>query len=220
MSDNENKGGNENDANDDDNKSDNSDDNEDEYSSFVENNNAISLNDINKIDDNKSDNNDDNNEENNESEYSSFVENKYAIKLNDIEENTKSKKKKKIGKGSEILHILPCKISNENNSIFASVDEFFEKKITENTDNNNFQYNNHFRGRLLNGRKYSINNENNNINFNYYELEQDSQKNEYKINQKLSIKTFFLWKYDEIFEKDSNTFMNINKILNDLNCLS
>ena len=72
----------------------------------------------------------------------------------------------------------------------------------------------------MNGRKYSINNENNNINFNYYELEQDSQKNEYKINQKLSIKTFFLWKYDEIFEKDSNTFMNINKILNDLNCLS
>ena len=87
---------------------------------------------------------------------------------------------------------------------------------------NNYQYNAHFRGRLLNGRKCSLHdNENNNINIHYYELEQNSQnKTEYKITQKRPINTYFLWKYDEIFENDSNTFMNIQKIINDLNCLS
>ena len=76
----------------------------------------------------------------------------------------------------------------------------------------------------MNGRKYTLNNnnnENNNINIHYYELEQNSKnQTEYKINLERSINTYFLWKYDEIFENDSNTFMNIHKILNDLNCLS
>jgi hypothetical protein len=136
-----------------------------------------------EVENNKNDNNNNNkdnniNEDNNnsfEENNSSYVghDNKYT--LNDIieEVETKSKKKKKIGKGSEFLHILPCKISNESNIIFAPVDEFFEKKIIENTDknNDNYQYNAHFRGRLLNGRKYTLNNnnnENNNINIHYY----------------------------------------------------
>jgi hypothetical protein len=189
-----------------------------------------------EVENNKNDNNNNNkdnniNEDNNnsfEENNSSYVGNDNKYTLNDIieEVETKSKKKKKIGKGSEFLHILPCKISNESNIIFAPVDEFFEKKIIENTDKNsdNYQYNAHFRGRLLNGRKYTLNNnnnENNNINIHYYELEQNSKnQSEYKINLERSINTYFLWKYDEIFENDSNTFMNIHKILNDLNCLS
>ena len=193
------------------------------------NENSIDAEDKKNDNSNKEDNN--NNEDNNnsfEDNYSSYVENNNN-KLNEInkieEVETKSKKKKKIGEGSGFLHILPCKIFNENNSILASVDEYFEKKIIEITDNNNdnnYQYNAHFRGRLLNGRKCSLNdNENNNINIHYYELEQNSQnKTEYKITQKRPINTYFLWKYDEIFENDSNTFMNIQKIINDLNCLS
>ena len=184
----------------------------------------------NKNDNNNNKNNNINEDNNNsfEENNSSYVGNDNKYTLNDIieEVETKSKKKKKIGKGSDFLHILPCKISNESNIIFAPVDEFFEKKIIENTDknNDNYQYNAHFRGRLLNGRKYTLNNnnnENNNINFHYYELEQNSKnQTEYKINLERSINTYFLWKYDEIFENDSNTFMNIHKILNDLNCLS
>ena len=193
------------------------------------NENSIDAEDKKNDNSNKEDNN--NNEDNNnsfEDNYSSYVENNNN-KLNEInkieEVETKSKKKKKIGEGSGFLHILPCKIFNENNSILAPVDEYFEKKIIEITDNNNdnnYQYNAHFRGRLLNGRKCSLNdNENNNINIHYYELEQNSQnKTEYKITQKRPINTYFLWKYDEIFENDSNTFMNIQKIINDLNCLS
>ena len=191
--------------------------------------NSIDTEDKKNDNSNKEDNN--NNEDNNnsfEDNYSSYVENNNN-KLNEINKiedvETKSKKKKKIGEGSGFLHILPCKIFNENNSILAPVDEYFEKKIIEITDNNNdnnYQYNAHFRGRLLNGRKCSLNdNENNNINIHYYELEQNSQnKTEYKITQKRPINTYFLWKYDEIFENDSNTFMNIQKIINDLNCLS
>jgi hypothetical protein len=193
------------------------------------NENSIDAEDKKNDNSNKEDNN--NNEDNNnsfEDNYSSYVENNNN-KLNEINKiedvETKSKKKKKIGEGSGFLHILPCKIFNENNSILAPVDEYFEKKIIEITDNNNdnnYQYNAHFRGRLLNGRKCSLNdNENNNINIHYYELEQNSQnKTEYKITQKRPINTYFLWKYDEIFENDSNTFMNIQKIINDLNCLS
>ena len=191
------------------------------------NENSIDAEDKKNDNSNKEDNN--NNEDNNnsfEDNYSSYVENNNN-KLNEINKiedvETKSKKKKKIGEGSGFLHILPCKIFNENNSILAPVDEYFEKKIIEITDNNNdnnYQYNAHFRGRLLNGRKCSLNdNENNNINIHYYELEQNSQnKTEYKITQKRPINTYFLWKYDEIFENDSNTFMNIQKIINDLNC--
>ena len=193
------------------------------------NENSIDAEDKKNDNSNKEDNN--NNEDNNnslEDNYSSYVENNNnkLSEINKIEDvETKSKKKKKIGEGSGFLHILPCKIFNENNSILAPVDEYFEKKIIEITDNNNdnnYQYNAHFRGRLLNGRKCSLNdNENNNINIHYYELEQNSQnKTEYKITQKRPINTYFLWKYDEIFENDSNTFMNIHKILNDLNCLS
>ena len=184
----------------------------------------------NKNDNNNNKNNNINEDNNNsfEENNSSYVGNDNKYTLNDIieEVETKSKKKKKIGKGSDFLHILPCKISNESNIIFAPVDEFFEKKIIENTDknNDNYQYNANFRGRLLNGRKYTLNNnnnENNNFNFHYYELEQNSKnQTEYKINLERSINTYFLWKYDEIFENDSNTFMNIHKILNDLNCLS
>ncbi len=193
------------------------------------NENSIDAEDKKNDNSNKEDNN--NNEDNNnsfEDNYSSYVENNNN-KLNEINKiedvETKSKKKKKIGEGSGFLHILPCKIFNENNSILAPVDEYFEKKIIEITDNNNdnnYQYNAHFRGRLLNGRKCSLNdNENNNINIHYYELEQNSQnKTEYKITQKRPINTYFLWKFDEIFENDSNTFMNIQKIINDLNCLS
>ena len=193
------------------------------------NENSIDAEDKKNDNSNKEDNI--NNEDNNnsfEDNYSSYVENNNN-KLNEINKiedvETKSKKKKKIGEGSGFLHILPCKIFNENNSILAPVDEYFEKKIIEITDNNNdnnYQYNAHFRGRLLNGRKCSLNdNENNNINIHYYELEQNSQnKTEYKITQKRPINTYFLWKYDEIFENDSNTFMNIQKIINDLNCLS
>jgi hypothetical protein len=195
----------------------------------IGNENSIDAEDKKNDNSNKEDNN--NNEDNNnsfEDNYSSYVENNNN-KLNEINKiedvETKSKKKKKIGEGSGFLHILPCKIFNENNSILAPVDEYFEKKIIEITDNNNdnnYQYNAHFRGRLLNGRKCSLNdNENNNINIHYYELEQNSQnKTEYKITQKRPINTYFLWKYDEIFENDSNTFMNIQKIINDLNCLS
>ena len=193
------------------------------------NENSIDAEDKKNDNSNKEDNN--NNEDNNnslEDNYSSYVENNNnkLSEINKIEDvETKSKKKKKIGEGSGFLHILPCKIFNENNSILAPVDEYFEKKIIEITDNNNdnnYQYNAHFRGRLLNGRKCSLNdNENNNINIHYYELEQNSQnKTEYKITQKRPINTYFLWKYDEIFENDSNTFMNIQKIINDLNCLS
>ena len=192
------------------------------------NENSIDAEDKKNDNSNKDNNNNEDNNNSFEDNYSSYVENNNN-KLNEInkieEVETKSKKKKKIGEGSGFLHILPCKIFNENNSILAPVDEYFEKKIIEITDNNNdnnYQYNAHFRGRLLNGRKCSLNdNENNNINIHYYELEQNSQnKTEYKITQKRPINTYFLWKYDEIFENDSNTFMNIQKIINDLNCLS
>ena len=89
-----------------------------------------------EVENNKNDNNNNNNKDNNinednnnsfEENNSSYVGNDNKYTLNDIieEVETKSKKKKKIGKGSDFLHILPCKISNESNIIFAPVDEFF-----------------------------------------------------------------------------------------------
>ena len=102
-------------------------------------------------------------------------------------------KKVKIGKGSDTLHVLPVKLKEEKTAIKAPVDTFFESNI-KNEDATKNEYINHFRGRLLNGKRYVIPE---NINLTYYELIKEKNENDYIINQTRNIKDYYIWKYDE-----------------------
>lgn len=101
--------------------------------------------------------------------------------------------KRKLGKGSDFLHILPAKFNNYESSFKAPVDSFFETRIKEENPETN-KCTSRLRGRLLNGQK--VNSEKSKVYMNYLELlKVDS--NSYQINQEREIKDFYVWKFDE-----------------------
>ena len=116
--------------------------------------------------------------------------------------------REKIGKGSDLLHILPAKLKKQNNAIRAPVDFYFESDIqNENASLNDYIC--HFRGRKLNGKKFIVPE---NINLQYYEL-MDEKKDDYIINQTKNIKEYYIWKYDEKINLKEEPMSNLEKTL-------
>ena len=141
----------------------------------------------------------------------------YNENINNIEEIEENKPifKEKIGKGSDILHILPVKLQKQNNAIKAPVDKYFESNIiNENASLN--EYKSFFRGRQLNGKKYKISD---NINLKYYELLKEKKKEDYIINQSKDIKEYYIWKYDEKIMLNT-PMTNIEKTLSNFDFLA
>ena len=150
-----------------------------------------------------------------ENHISSYNENnEINLNIEEIEEN-KPILKEKIGKGSDILHILPAKLQKQNNAIKAPVDKYFESNIiNENASLN--EYICYFRGRKLNGKKYKVPE---NINLEYYELLKEKKKEDYTINQSKDIKEYYIWKYDENI-KLNEPMTNIEKTLKNFDFLA
>ena len=150
-----------------------------------------------------------------ENHISSYNENnEINLNIEEIEEN-KPILKEKIGKGSDILHILPAKLQKQNNAIKAPVDKYFESNIiNENASLN--EYICYFRGRKLNGKKYKVPE---NINLEYYELLKEKKKEDYTINQSKDIKEYYIWKYDENI-KSNEPMKNIEKTLKNFDFLA
>ena len=150
-----------------------------------------------------------------ENHISSYNENnEINLNIEEIEQN-KPILKEKIGKGSDILHILPAKLQKQNNAIKAPVDKYFESNIiNENASLN--EYICYFRGRKLNGKKYKVPE---NINLEYYELLKEKKKEDYIINQSKDIKEYYIWKYDENI-KLNEPMTNIEKTLKNFDFLA
>jgi hypothetical protein len=150
-----------------------------------------------------------------ENHISSYNENnEINLNIEEIEQN-KPILKEKIGKGSDILHILPAKLQKQNNAIKAPVDKYFESNIiNENASLN--EYICYFRGRKLNGKKYKVPE---NINLEYYELLKEKKKEDYTINQSKDIKEYYIWKYDENI-KLNEPMTNIEKTLKNFDFLA
>ena len=150
-----------------------------------------------------------------ENHISSYNENnEINLNIEEIEEN-KPILKEKIGKGSDILHILPAKLQKQNNAIKAPVDKYFESNIiNENASLN--EYICYFRGRKLNGKKCKVPE---NINLEYYELLKEKKKEDYTINQSKDIKEYYIWKYDEKIMLNT-PMTNIEKTLSNFDFLA
>ena len=150
-----------------------------------------------------------------ENHISSYNENnEINLNIEEIEQN-KPILKEKIGKGSDILHILPAKLQKQNNAIKAPVDKYFESNIiNENASLN--EYICYFRGRKLNGKKYKVPE---NINLEYYQLLKEKKKEDYTINQSKDIKEYYIWKYDENI-KLNEPMTNIEKTLKNFDFLA
>ena len=150
-----------------------------------------------------------------ENHISSYNENnEINLNIEEIEQN-KPILKEKIGKGSDILHILPAKLQKQNNAIKAPVDKYFESNIiNENASLN--EYICYFRGRKLNGKKYKVPEY---ITLEYYELLKEKKKEDYTINQSKNIKEYYIWKYDENI-KINEPMTNIEKTLKNFDFLA
>jgi len=130
-------------------------------------------------------------------------------------------KSKKIKCGSSTLHILPIKLKDKISCQRKAVDEYFEKFIAKNEDQKNGDYDCAlFRGRVLNGKKINIEN-NDNFKINYVELmqEDESNNNEYKTLINRKVNEYYVWKYDQLIEKDNNLLM-LEKNMKKLDILS
>ena len=130
--------------------------------------------------------------------------------ISEEEKKIEKTKSKKISIGSSILHFLPIKLKDIKECQRKSVDEFFEKYIQKNNEDNYKEYDTTlFRGRILNGKKINLEN-NNNIKINYIIL--NKENDEYKIGINRDVKEYYVWKYDSSIENDNNLMKLENNI--------
>ena len=139
-----------------------------------------------------------------------YSDNSYDLSEEKIK-SVQPSRPKKITCGSSTLHILPVKLNDKKNCQRKPVDEYFEKFIKKNEDDNYDCC--LFRGRILNGKKINIDN-NDNFKMNYIELikEEENNNNKYKISINRKINEYYVWKYDSTIEKDNNLLMLENNL--------